>query len=198
MPQRLARLISILGHPLLTLPSAALALVAVRDPNSLRSVAIGFALVAAGVMGFSWRQVKHERWTHVDASHPKERAGLNRALLLLLAVSTALAMLGGMRELALGLALSASLIGAALALARWCKLSLHVAFAMYAAGLLWSLSAFAAIAACAFAAAIAWSRLKLERHRPRDVAFGVAFGALAATAYFGITQTAALSMSSRI
>ncbi len=198
MSQRLARLISILGHPLLTLPLATLALVAAHDPSSLRPAAVGFALVAVGVMGFSWRQVKHERWAHVDASHPEERAGLNRALLLLLAVLAGLAMLRGMRELALGLALAASLIVAALALTRWCKLSLHVAFAVYAAGLLWSLSSFAALVACAFAAAIAWSRLTLARHQPRDVAFGAVFGAAAAAAYFIIVQTAVFPPGARI
>ncbi len=198
MPQRLARLISILGHPLLTLPLAALAVVAARDPNNLRSAAIGFALVALGVMGASWRQVKRKRWVHVDASRPEERTGLNRALLLLLSVLAGLAMLRGMRELALGLALSASLIVAALALSRWCKLSLHVAFSVYAAGLLWSLSTFAACAAFAFAAAIAWSRLTLAMHQPRDVAIGAAFGAAAAGAYFMIAQTAALSHGAHI
>jgi hypothetical protein len=198
MPQRLARLISILGHPVLTLPLAALALVAARDPSSLRTTAIGVALVAASVMGFSWRQVKRERWAHVDASRPEERLGLNRALLLLLAALAGLAMVRGMRELALGLALSALLILAALALSRWCKLSLHVAFAVYAAGLLWSLSAFAACAAFAFAAAIAWSRLALARHEPRDVAVGAAFGAAAAGVFLIAAQAAALAAGERI
>ncbi len=198
MPQHLARLISIFGHPLLTLPLAALALVAARDPSNLRMVVIGVVLVAAGVMGFSWWQVKRERWAHVDASHPQERAGLNRTLLLLLVVLAGLAALRGMDELALGLALAASLIVAALALARWCKLSLHVAFAVYAAGLLWTLSGFAACAAFAFAAAIAWSRLTLARHQPRDIAAAAAFGAIAAAAYFIIAQTAALSSGARI
>lgn len=198
MSDRLARSISILGHPLLTLPSAALCLSAVRDPGRVWPTALGFALVAAAVMAFSWRQVRRERWTHIDASRPEERAGLNRALTWLLIAAAALAMLRGMRELALGLALAASLIVAALVLTRWCKLSLHVAFAVYAAGLLWSLSSFAALVACAFAAAIAWSRLTLARHQPRDVAFGAVFGAAAAAAYVIIVQTAVFPPGARI
>jgi hypothetical protein len=142
------------------------------------------------VLGYSWRQVKRERWAHVDASHPEERAGLNRALLLLLSVLAVLVALRGMRELALGLALSGLLILAALALSRWCKLSLHVAFAVYAAGLLWSLSAIAALAAFAFAAAVAWSRLTLARHQPRDIAIGAIFGIAATGAYFAIVHAA--------
>jgi hypothetical protein len=187
MPYRLARLISILGHPLLTLPLAVLALMAAHNPAGdnarLHATAIGMALVATGVMGYSGWQVKRERWTHVDASAPRERMMLNRGLLLLLTTLTALAAWRGMPELALGLALSAALILIAMASIRWCKLSLHVAFAAYAAGLLWALSPIATVAAGAFTATIAWSRLRLSRHRPRDIAAGALAGIAAAITY---------------
>jgi hypothetical protein len=183
MSHRIARLVSILGHPLLTLPLAILALLSAYAPASVHATAIGIAIVAAAVMGYSRWQVKRERWAHIDASRPSERAGLNRALLVLLPVLAAVAALRDAYELALGLALSAGLILIAMALMRWCKLSLHVAFAAYAAGLLWMLSPFAGGVAFFFTAAIAWSRLHLDRHRPRDVAIGAIAGIVAALAY---------------
>src|SRR3546814_11767885 len=76
------------------------------------------------------------------------------------------------REFALGLALSALLVAAAMLSARWCKLSLHVAFAMYAAVLLVQLSWLACVAGIVFVAAVAWSRLVLDRHAPRALVAG--------------------------
>jgi hypothetical protein len=176
-------LLSILGHPLLTLPLAVLALIAMREPARLPGIAAGMAMVAVAVMAYSWRQVRRARWAHIDASGPEERAGLNRVLAVVLIALTLLAHMRGLPLLALGLALSAGLILAALALKRWCTLSLHVAFAAYAAGLLWTLSPVAALAGLAFAAGVAWSRLHLARHRPRDVAIGAAAGVAAAVAF---------------
>lgn len=183
MSTRFARLLSILGHPLLTLPSAVVCLSAVRDPGRVWPTVLGLALIAATVMAFSWRQVRRERWAHIDASRPEERAGLNRALSWLLIAATALALLRGLRELALGAALAAMMILAARASSRWCTLSLHVAFAVFAAGLLWTWSPIATLVGLGFAAMVAWSRAALQRHTPRDLAVGAAAGTLAAVGY---------------
>jgi membrane-associated phospholipid phosphatase len=203
MPHRLARLVSILGHPLLTLPLAVLALMAAHGPagdsGRLHATAIAMALIAAGVMGYAWWQVKRERWTHVDASAPNERANLNRGLLSLLTALATLAVWRAMPDLALGFALSAALILIAMASARWCKLSLHVAFAAYAAGLLWALSPAATTAAAVFTATVAWSRLRLSRHRPRDIAAGAIAGVAAAAAYaLFISRVVALWPETRV
>src|SRR3546814_3323973 len=68
--------------------------------------------------------------------------------------------------------------------ARWCKLSLHVAFAMYAAVLLVQLSWLACVAGIVFVAAVAWSRLVLDRHAPRDLVAGAIAGLLAGLAFW--------------
>src|SRR3546814_4070034 len=82
------------------------------------------------VMGYSRWQVRRQRCRHVDSSGRGERRSLNRFLLLLFAVATLATWAWASREFALGLALSALLVAAAMLSARWCKLSLHVAFAM--------------------------------------------------------------------
>lgn len=184
---RLARAVSILGHPLLVLPAALMLPAALHggDPRTLRAAFAGFALFAALVMGWSWWQVRRGRWAHVDASHQSERRSLNRTLLVLIALGALLAWRAlPSPGLAVALALSAGIVAVALLTVRWCKLSLHLAFAVYATGLLWPQGGWAIAACCALAAGVAWSRLRLSRHRPRDLVAGAAAGLLAAIGYW--------------
>jgi membrane-associated phospholipid phosphatase len=190
----LARALSILGHPLLSLPVAALLLAEHRGagPARLSALVPGLGAIATGVMAYSRWQVRRNRWRHVDASGREERRTLNRFLLLLFAAAAvAIWAWSPQREFALGLALSALLVAVAMLSARWCKLSLHVAFAMYAAVLLVQLSWLACAAGVAFAAAVAWSRLALARHALRDLVAGTIAGLLAGLAFWRLLPVAA-------
>lgn len=187
----LARAVSIAGHPLAVVPLASLATFVARGGELGRALPflLGFATFGALAMAYSWWQVRQHRWEHVDASNPEERRLLNRFLSLGLAVGAALVgVKTPAREIALGLALSAVLVLAGAASARWCKLSLHVAFATYGALLLVSVGAGTALVGLAFAAAVAWSRLVLSRHVPRDLVAGAAGGAAAGLAHLLITS----------
>ena len=117
-------------------------------------------------------------------------AGATRTLLVLIGLGALLAWRAlPTPDPALALALSAGIVAVAMLSVRWCKLSLHVAFAIYAIGLLWPLGSSVIAACCAFAAAVAWSRLRLSRHRPRDLVAGAAAGLLAAVAYWPTLHT---------
>lgn len=188
---RLARILSILGHPLLVLPMALALPVALQtglndsEWRTLKIMLVGFALFVALMLGWSWLQVRRKRWTHIDASQPSERRSLNRTLLIAISVGTLLAWRGlPTPDLALGLTLSAGIIAVAMLSARACKLSLHVAFSLYAAGLLWPLGRVAVGAGCMFAVVVAWSRLRLSRHEPLDLFAGAAAGLFAAIVYW--------------
>jgi membrane-associated phospholipid phosphatase len=187
MLDRLARAVSILGHPLLVLP-AALALPTVLrngDAATLRSILPGFALFAVLMLGGSWWQVRRGRWAHIDATAPSERHTLNRTLLVAIVIGALLAWFWrSTLDLVLMLTLSACIIAVAILSARWWKLSLHIAFVVYAAGLLWPLGPVAVGAGCGFAGIVAWSRLQLSRHQPRDLVAGAVAGALAAAIYW--------------
>lgn len=185
MNQALARAVSIFGHPMLVLPLAALALAVSRGQGRMAAwMALGFTFFAALVMSYSWWQVRRGRWAHVDASNKDERRSLNRFLVVALVVAAVLAMrYGHNRELGLGLGLSAAMIAVAMLTARWWKLSLHMAFVIFAATLLWSVAWWAGLAGFACAAAVAWSRLLLQRHVPRDLLAGAATGLLAGIAF---------------
>jgi hypothetical protein len=180
-----ARAVSIVGHPLLVLPLVVLVLPAARagELRSMLPSALGCAAMAALLMGYSWWQVRQERWAHVDASGREERRSLTRFLLLLLGGGAAVCTWVVPRpQLALGLGLGAAMVLAAKLTARYCKLSLHVACAAYAACLLLPTGWWAMAAGLAGAAAVAWSRLVLSRHTPRDVAAGAIAGVAAGLA----------------
>lgn len=186
MSTALARTLSIFGHPMLVLPLAVVALTLARgDARTALWTGAGFAAFAALLMAFSWWQVRRGRWGHVDASARHERGTLNRFLLAALSLAALLVRVrGGDPHLVLGLALSAGMILLAMLSARWCKLSLHLAFALFAALLLWPLGAAWTLAGLAFAAAVAWSRLALRRHAPRDLWAGATAGAAAGLAFW--------------
>lgn len=194
MSHAVARAVSIFGHPMLVLPLAALALALLRGQNRMALwMGLGFALLSALVMAYSWWQVQRGRWAHVDASGKDERRSLNRFLLAVLTVSALFAAWQGYaRELSLGLALSAAMVAVAIATARWWKLSLHMAFAVFAAVLLGNVSWWAGLAGLVFAAAVAWSRLHLQRHVPRDLLAGALAGALAGIVFMLLSTTETL------
>lgn len=179
--QGLARTLSILGHPVVVLPLA-LWLATARGGADTQALG-GLVVFGAVVVAWSWWQVRRGRWAHVDASSPEERRGLNTFLLLLFGAGTFLAGRFAPREITWAVACALPIVAVAMLAARWCKPSLHVAFAVYAALVLWRLGAWAVAAGLCFAVLLAWSRLALARHALRDVAAGAAAGAFSGALY---------------
>jgi len=177
----LARALSIVGHPILAMPASVLVLTLLRgEAQQAWAMAWAFASIAALVMAYSAWQVRCGQWAHVDASQHRERRTLNRFLLVVLAAGALVSLWSDVsREFVLGLALSASMVLVALLTQRWCKLSLHVAFALFAALLLALAGMWPLIIGLAFALLVAWSRLHLQRHTLRDVVAGAAAGFMA-------------------
>ncbi|NCT69240.1 MAG: phosphoesterase [Rhodanobacteraceae bacterium] len=180
MRSGLARSISIAGHPLLLMPLATLLAAASRgaDAATVHTLLVLVCALGAGLFGYAWWQVRRGRWLHVDASRQDERRQLNRVLLLVLGVGAAWALhAAGPSPLVLALAAATAIVALALLLARWLKLSLHVAFAVFAA-LLPAWPAATAVLAV-LAAAVAWSRLALHRHSRGEVLAGALAGVAA-------------------
>jgi hypothetical protein len=176
-----ARVLSIVGHPGLLMPVAvAIGTSAADLPSARVQAAVAAALSVAAIIGaFSLWQVRRGRWAHVDASLPHERRQLNPfAALLLFAAALALAGWGRSPHGAIGAALAGVLVLAAQLLRRRMKLSLHCAFAAYAAAIVWPGVA-ASLSLALLALGVAWSRLQLRRHTRGEVVVGLGLGTLA-------------------
>lgn len=163
----------------------ALAVVALSD-RSAETALLVVSGVAAAVFAYTLIQARSGRWADMDASRQSERVELNVFLVLALCVSTAAAWaLDAASKLILGLALAAAIVVAALLLRTLFKLSLHVAFAIYAVFVVWPNST-AAAAFAVLACAVAWSRLVLRRHTRIEVVAGGIAGAAAGLALVAV------------
>jgi hypothetical protein len=129
------------------------------------------------------RQMRAGRWAHPDASHPSERHSLNRFLLLLMLLGTVASwVVVRDSRLTMALALAGAMVTLALVLRQWLKLSLHVAFSVFAA-LVWVPAVMTTLVAILLAAGVAWSRLALGRHTWPDVWAGALVGGVAGGVY---------------
>lgn len=183
----LARLVSILGHPLLLMPAAGLAAWITRNGLGTQAmwIAVTAGLAAIVVLGYSHWPVRRGAWVHVDASGRGERRHLNGFLLAVFAVAaSAGAVLRWPQPVTLSLLLAAAMVSVAMLFASWCKPSLHLAFAVFAAALLHAISIWALAAGLVAAIVIAWSRLYLRRHIGVDLWCGAAIGAAAGFAFW--------------
>lgn len=174
-----ARALSIVGHPALLMPVAvAVAASGPGTPPQLLPVALGTALAVAVLVGlYSLRQVHAGRWSHVDASQPRERHQLNQFLAALLGGAAVLLWAAGQATpVVLGPLLAAGLVLLAHGLRRRLKVSLHAAFAVFAAALVWPHLGLT-LGLGLLAAGVAWSRLVLQRHTRAEVLLGLLFGA---------------------
>lgn len=181
----IARVVSIIGHPVVLLLVAALIAASTRGASlqQLRLIGGALAIVGVIVLGFSWLQVRAGHWSHVDASIRNERASLNVFLAVLLLLSAALLWFLTRRpSMSVALALAGALIVTALLIARWVKVSLHAAFAAFATALLWPIK-LAVIAGVLVTVVVVWSRLVLGRHVAADVVAGLLLGMAAGGAY---------------
>lgn len=186
--QTVARALSILAHPALLVPATVVGLAVHQgaSPVVVRTAATAAGIVAAAVLLYSVVRVRAGHWAHADASRPAERLQLNvfLAAALLAAAGWANAS-GAPRGVTTVLLLCASIVGAALLVRRWLTLSLHLAFATFAAVLSWPTSA--TLLLLLVAAGLAWSRLVLRRHTPAEVLAGASAGAAAGVVFHALS-----------
>ncbi len=180
MGNSVARAVSIAGHPAVLMPAAAL----IASPGHMGPAALAVSLVCAcAVVAYSLYKARRGDWVHIDASVPAERAQLNaRVVIGLLAAAGALWLSGLHVGFPLVVGLSSLIVAVGHLFRGVAKLSLHVAFAVFAAFLVWPNYAAAAMFALA-AAGVAWSRLALRRHVAADIILGALAGAAAGLAF---------------
>lgn len=180
MPPRLAAAISALLHPFVLVPlSVLLAGRATLPPRQLALVAGLTALSLLLETVYILRRLRRGEFSNFDVSLRVQRPRLYlSAMALALATLAVLAWAGLPRPVLQGVA--AALVTLALGLL-WnfrLKVSLHVAFDLYAALLAYRAGPAATAALLACTALCAWSRVALGRHSVPEVLGGAALGTL--------------------
>ena len=179
MPRTLARAISIVGHPFVSIlilvgvvatlrmgPAAAL------QPLGVVALAV---LLPLGI--FMYRRVRSGHWGSIDASHPAERPALFLlALALVVGLGAFVALLPRLGFLSRGILAVLLLLCVAAFLNRWIKASLHVAFAAFSGTVLLRLALPVGLAVLAFLPVLAWARLAMRRHTFPEICAGCAIG----------------------
>lgn len=187
MKIRFARLASVLVHPAVVMPLAAV--VATRHANSdLQWTSFTLAILAvAGIMIYSLIKAGSGSWSHIDASEEHERSQLNKfssvGLLLLAGV---LALAGSHLAVAVAIGFSGTLILLGHLLRHRLKPSLHVAFDAFATCIVWP-SPGACVALLAATIVVAWSRLVLSKHSTSEVIVGGTLGVACGVAFQAVT-----------
>ena len=156
----------------------------VASPGHIGRAALVVSLAcASAIVGYSLYKARRGDWAHIDASVPTERAQLNsRVGLGLLAAAGALWLAGLHPGFPLVVGLSGLIVAVGHLFRRTAKLSLHVAFAVFAVFLVWP-NHIAATALAFVALAVGWSRLALRRHVAADIILGALAGAFGGLAF---------------
>ena len=179
---QLAELISIVGHPFvtITLLVATLAMRQRHGHGGAQPIFLVVVLVIVPVGMLMFWQVRRGRWSNADASNAPERP-----VLFLVALSGVLASIGWLllkhpeSFMIHGMFVVAAFLCLAALLTRWIKLSLHVAFAALAATVLCLIGSWVGYTLVAVVPSLFWSRLILSRHSIRELAVGLVLGVLA-------------------
>lgn len=180
MGTSVARAVSIAAHPVVLMAVAAV----FASPAHVRPATVVISLIcASAIMGYSLYKARRGDWVHIDASIPAERAQLNSRIGMgLLAAAAVLSLTRLHVGFPVVVALSGLIVAVGHVFRRLAKLSLHVAFAVFAAFLVWPNHIAAGTLALA-AACVAWSRLALRRHVAADIILGALAGAAAGLAF---------------
>ena len=180
MKQRIARLFSILLHPAVVMVVAATIAAGGIYPGGASGIAVAAAVV---VMLYSALQARSGRWAHIDASQQHERSQLNRfASWVLLGLAALLAAIGTHRGIVIAVGLSGLIILIGHLLSGRLKSSLHVAFAAFAACMVWP-RPWAFVALLLATGLVAWSRLALRRHEVSELIVGATTGVACGVAF---------------
>jgi len=184
-----ARLISLLGHPLLTLPVLT-SYFAFRDLPVRNAAVISLVLIGGVVLPITWqnyRKVKQGQYTNFDVSNRRQRVHFYGIALGLASAATALLWLTDQpRPYRYGFACGLGLLLISYGVNFVTKASLHTSLSTF---LVWALALVSpplSVAMAVFAVLIAASRLVLGRHTLPEVLVGALLGAVAGAVLFGL------------
>jgi hypothetical protein len=180
-----ARLASVLGHPLLTLPvfTTVLAFNLFDPYKALWISLLIFGVIVLPVTIRNYIKTKRKEYTNFDISDQKQRQSFYPfVIVLMVVVTTVLYLTPGAESFFTGTCVLLMLLIASALINRVIKCSLHTSISVYLALALWQFSVAGSIAMFAFTVVIATSRLILKRHTFIEIITGATIGFLAGVA----------------
>ena len=180
-----ARLASVLGHPLLTLPvfTTVLAFNLFDPYKALWISLLIFGIIVLPVTIRNYIKTKRKEYTNFDISDQKQRQSFYPfVIVLMVVVTTVLYLTPGAESFFTGTCVLLMLLIASALINRVIKCSLHTSISVYLALALWQFSVAGSIAMFAFTVVIATSRLILKRHTFIEIITGATIGFLAGVA----------------
>ena len=179
--KKIATFISIIGHPLLTIPLFIL-IVLFGNEDSSRAAPISFLIIGCVFIPVTIRlyiKSRNGSYTNFDVSDKIQRRSLYLFVVpLLLIVTIILFATNQSRNLCLGVLFALLLLILSQAINYFVKSSLHVSLNIYLSALIFTVNFKAGVAALLFTGLISWSRVKLGRHSVKEVLFGLLIGTI--------------------
>jgi len=179
MNKNFALIISIIGHPLLTLSIFTITALFIHEEfqraflhSSFIVIGIFLPLTLKMYLG-----VKNGSYTNFDVSNKKQRQSWYVfAILVLLIITIALFVTKQPQTLSLSVLFSLILLTTSKLINYYIKSSLHVSFNIFLAFLIIPMSLLAGILFLVFTILIAWARLSLKRHTVKEIIAGAVIG----------------------
>ena len=179
--KKIAAFISIVGHPLLTIPLFIL-IVLFGNEDSSRAAPISFLIIGCVFIPVTIRlyiKSRNGSYTNFDVSDKIQRRSLYLFVVpLLLIVTIILFATNQSKNLCLGVFFALLLLILSQAINYFVKSSLHVSLNIYLSALIFTVNFKAGVAALLFTGLISWSRIKLGRHSVKEVLFGLLIGTI--------------------
>ena len=174
---RVAKVISFLGHPLLTATAFLLFIAHRSSAVSLRESGFVIAAIVIPLALWNLRQTRIGAYSNFDVSIRTERHSMYLVSLALTALAVLVLYLSKMAfPLRAGITCMLALFATAAAANHRIKVSLHAAISCYLAVVMMAIDPRAGVAWFGCALAIALSRLVLRRHTLPELAWGGALG----------------------
>ena len=175
---RIARLASIAGHPFVMIVFLVLLISWTMDRPAVWRITGFVAIIGLVPTGFAiWRSTSWQKQGAGALANKTGRTILYFSLLAVLLLSSVyFQFVVHSAFLVQGSAVTALMVAVAAVLSRWIRLSLHLAFAVYAGLILARIHPGYGLPILIFAPALAWSRLALLRHTLAEVICGSVLG----------------------
>lgn len=180
-PVKVARIVSVIGHPFLLMPLltgiVSYTLLPATEALIAELIALGVVILPSCV--YTLVRVRQGRWGNLDVSDQRERAQFYSVLFPLLLIIAGISWSADVpRPIPLGALAILMLVGSALVINSWVKVSLHTGFGIFAAAAFFFFTPILGAVVFLLAMLVGWSRVVLDRHSVREVIYGGLLGCL--------------------